>query len=56
MAGFGINLSAETSLKDVLEGHPSLTGHQEDFHPQENAFRACFVQDHSERLDAFLSY
>ena len=49
MAGLGINLSADASLKDVLEGQPSLASHQEDFHPQENAFRACFAQDHSER-------
>ena len=54
MAGLGINLSADASLKDVLEGKPSLASHQEDFHPQENAFRACFAQDHSERYGVSL--
>ena len=49
MAGIGINLSADASLKDVLEGQPSSANHQEDFHPQENAFRSCFAQDRSER-------
>jgi len=49
MAGLGINLSAETSLKDVLEGQPSVASHHEDFPPQGNAFRSCFAQDLSKR-------
>ena len=49
MAGLGINLSADASLRDVLEGQPSSESHHEDFPPQGDAFRSCFAQDRSER-------
>ena len=49
MAGLGINLSSDASLKDVLEGKPSVATHHQEFHPQGNAFRDSFAKDNFER-------
>ena len=49
MAGLGINLSSDASLKDVLEGKPSVATHHKEFPPQANAFRDNFAQDNSAR-------
>ena len=53
MAGLGINLSSDASLKDVLEGKPLVATHHKDFSPQGNAFRDSFAKDNFERYEAF---
>ena len=45
----GIQLSPEASVEDVLEGKLSFEAHQEQFTPQQTAFRDHFAQGLLER-------